>query len=236
MKKKAAIIAIIIAILMVLLIIIPRDALSLTRYGEMICQNEGYTCLKVQKGQSWESLFPDENQRAIVMRINRINVPLHRVSTIAVPDNLSSVDYMQQAPFDQRIEATGNKIIIIDPALLAFGAYNENGDLVRWGPVAAGKNWCPDIGSSCRTKTGVFKVYEKRGQGCFSSKFPLPNGGAPMPYCMFFKGGYAIHASTDVPGYHASHGCVRVFYEDAQWLNQQFAEVGTTVVVKSYEA
>lgn len=55
-----------------------------------------------------------------------------------------------------------------------------------------------------------------------------------MPYCMFFKGGYAIHAS-DVPGYNASHGCVRVFYEDAEWLNREFADIGTSVIVRPYE-
>jgi lipoprotein-anchoring transpeptidase ErfK/SrfK len=39
---------------------------------------------------------------------------------------------------------------------------------------------------------------------------------------MFFHRGYALHGSYDVPGYNASHGCVRMFVKDAKWLNQEF--------------
>lgn len=61
-----------------------------------------------------------------------------------------------------------------------------------------------------------------------------------MPYCMFFHGGYALHASPVVPGHHDSHGCVRLFLEDAKWLNEEFIELssdtqkGTTIVVNPY--
>jgi peptidoglycan hydrolase-like protein with peptidoglycan-binding domain len=47
---------------------------------------------------------------------------------------------------------------------------------------------------------------------------------------MYFKGGYAVHGSTSVPGYPASHGCVRVSYADEDWLFPQ-APVGTTVIL-----
>lgn len=233
MERKAVVVAIVIAVLM-LLFIIPREALSRARYSQVLCQSEGYTCLKVQKGQSWENLFPDENQRTIVMRLNRINERLFRGQVIAVPEKLDNIDYMQLSPLEQNIGPTGQKQIIIDPVSMAFGAYDENGNLLRWGPASLGQDWCSDIDQGCRTKTGVFKVYEKRGEGCFSSKFPVPDGGAPMPYCMFFHGGIAIHASH-LPGYNASHGCVRVFYEDALWLNREFASVGTAVTVRPYE-
>jgi len=222
-------------LLLSLLIIIPPPATALERYGQIICSDEGFTCHRVQKGESWESLFPDENQRAIVMRINRMNTMLHRNMVIAIPENLKNMDYMQYAPFDHQIEPIGKKLIIVDPAVLAFGAYDENGSLVRWGPISPGKNYCPDIGSGCRTKSGNFAVYSKGSEYCVSSKFPVGEGGAPMPYCMFFHGGYALHASTDVPGYAASHGCIRMFYEDAEWLSLEFVEKGTKVVVMPYE-
>ncbi len=51
-----------------------------------------------------------------------------------------------------------------------------------------------------------------------------------MPYCMHFSGGYALHGSPTVPGYNASHGCVRLFTEDAKWLNQHFVDIGSTVI------
>ena len=47
---------------------------------------------------------------------------------------------------------------------------------------------------------------------------------------MYFSGGYAIHGSESVPDYPASHGCVRVSLEDADWL---FAHIdyGTPVLI-----
>lgn len=35
---------------------------------------------------------------------------------------------------------------------------------------------------------------------------------------LYFTGGYAVHGSPSVPGYPASHGCVRVSNADADWL------------------
>jgi len=233
---KTAFLSILSVFLFLIFMIIPGEAMAQSRYSQTLCKAAGYTCFKVPQGESWESLFPDENQRAVLMRINRMNINIHPGMTIAIPENLENMDYMNFAPFDRKVEASGKKMIIVDPQALAFGAYDENGDLVRWGPVAMGKDWCPDIQSGCRTKTGAFAVYREGSDSCASTKYPIPEGGAPMPYCMFFNGGYAIHASTDVPGYHASHGCVRVFYEDAEWLNREFVVKGTAVLVKPYEA
>ena len=35
----------------------------------------------------------------------------------------------------------------------------------------------------------------------------------------YFYGGYALHGSTSVPAYPASHGCVRVSVADMDWLD-----------------
>ncbi len=86
----------------------------------------------------------------------------------------------------------------------------------------------------CRTAVGSFKVFEKGGPDCKSNEFPLPDGGAKMPYCMHFHDGEAIHAAYDVPTYNASHGCIRVLPSAAKWLNENFIDVGTEVIVKSY--
>ncbi|NDH09759.1 MAG: L,D-transpeptidase, partial [Gammaproteobacteria bacterium] len=68
------------------------------------------------------------------------------------------------------------------------------------------------------------------------SLYPVETGGgARMPYCMHFYEGYSIHAAYDVPNHNASHGCVRVLPDAARWLNQDFINVGTTVIVKPYE-
>ncbi len=39
----------------------------------------------------------------------------------------------------------------------------------------------------------------------------------------YFDGPYALHGSTDVPTYPASHGCVRVTLSDADWLSERLS-------------
>jgi len=136
--------------------------------------------------------------------------------------------------FPKKISATGKRTFIFDPKLKAWSAYDENGNLVKTGRASGGRGYCPDIHRSCRTPQGKFAVYEKKGEECVSTKFPVGEGGAPMPNCMFFHGGYAIHGSYAVPDYNASHGCIRVLPSAAEWLNQEFIRVGTAVIVRPY--
>ncbi len=131
-------------------------------------------------------------------------------------------------------DGTGNKVFIFDPKKLAWGAYNNRGRLVASGRASGGANYCRDVGRACRTPRGEFKVHRKGSSYCRSGKYPLPRGGAPMPHCMHFYRGYAIHGSPDVPNRNASHGCIRVLPKDAKWLNKNFIDVGTTVVVRPY--
>ena len=54
--------------------------------------------------------------------------------------------------------------------------------------------------------------------------------GAPMPFYVEFKPSYGLHAGH-LPGYPASHGCVRLSY----WKARQFyreVRIGTPVLVK----
>ena len=67
-----------------------------------------------------------------------------------------------------------------------------------------------------------------------SSKYPLPDGGASIPYYMGFFSQYGFHASRNVPGRHASHGCIRMFFEDAEWLHDEWVEVGTKAIIRKY--
>lgn len=189
--------------------------------------------MQIQKGETWVKKFPDENQRNVVMRLNRMNIPLRKGMTIAVPEN-ANLTAMDITPFDKQITAPGKKTILVVPKKLAWAAYDADGKLVAWGPASLGKDYCRDVHRGCRTTTGYFTIVQKGGINCVSSKYPLPRGGAPMPYCMHFFRGYALHGSFEVPGYNASHGCVRLFIDDAKWLNQEFVEQGTNVIVEPY--
>jgi L,D-transpeptidase catalytic domain len=133
----------------------------------------------------------------------------------------------------QTIE-TSEKVVIIDPKVHAWGAYGADGNLQRAGLATAGSNWCPDIKRPCRTSSGTFRIYSLGESSCKSHIFPKPKGGAPMPYCMYFNGGQALHGSGEVVEANVSHGCVRMRVPDAEWLRFNFANVGTKVVVKPY--
>lgn len=89
-----------------------------------------------------------------------------------------------------------------------------------------------------------------------SNLYPKPDGGQPMPFAIMFSWeGYGLHAwgiskhlkqwfeelvgeeidlekysFSGLPGWPASHGCVRLFIEDAQKLFE-WAEIGTVVLI-----
>jgi len=199
-------------------------------FGQKLCNSPQYYCIKVKPQQSWASLFPDSDMRLIVKKVNRMNTNLHGGMIIAVPRHLESVHVMDLAPLPHSINAQGHDVVQVNLSKLAWGAYDSGGNLVNWGPVSGGKGYCPDIHRGCKTVMGTFTVYDKQGPNCISHVFPRPHGGAPMPYCMHFHGGYALHGSYTVPGFNASHGCVRLFVEDAMWLNHEFVQTGETKV------
>ena len=200
-------------------------------FSKQLCKNHDFDCYKVTKNDTWESLIPNEEQRLMVMKINRTNTKLKYHKYIAIPKSMFWKDLHDFSPMPYNIDSVGNKTLVISIEDHAYGAYDESGELIKWGPISAGKGYCPDTKSYCRTVRGDFSVYRKGGVNCKSGKYPLATGGgAPMPYCMFFHKGFAMHGST-LPGNHASHGCVRMFTEDAQWLHGNFIDYGTKVSV-----
>lgn len=211
------------------------------RYGETLCTSPDYFCMKIKRGDSWGTLFPNVDERDIVRRINRMNISLRPNMTIAVPKNIERITIYDVSPFPRYIEPNGEKTIYVSQKKLAWGAYDAAGELLWWGPVSAGIGKCAGVVGGCGTPTGSFRVIRKQDVECVSTVFPRradgESGGALMPYCMHFFRGFALHGSNDVPGYRASHGCVRMFVEDARWLNEEFIDLpgggmkGTRVVL-----
>ncbi|WP_233419367.1 L,D-transpeptidase [Legionella adelaidensis] len=212
------------------------------RFGETLCNNPDYFCINTKGSDSWESLFPNPEERDIVRRINRMNISLRNGMVIAIPKNIERLTIYDVSPFPRYIDPNGEKTIYVSQKDLAWGAYDESGELLWWGPLSAGTGNCKSIPGNCKTPSGSFRVIRKQDIDCVSTMFPIRadgnNGGAEMPYCMHFYLGYALHGSDTVPGYNASHGCVRMFIEDARWLNEEFIEVpgesirGTRVVIQ----
>lgn len=208
-------------------------------YGSILCTYPDYTCNTVKHGDTWEKMFPNERERDLVQRVNRTYNRLTPGQIVVVPKLLATASLLDLAPFAHNIADTERQIIV-DQDKLAWAAYNEEGQLVKWGPIASGRDKCSDSANSCRTLTGVYRVFSKEDSRCKSDVFPIGRGGAKMPYCMYFHKGFALHGADDMPGFRASHGCVRMFNEDAKWMNLNFVEsssdvnqhMGTKVVVR----
>lgn len=218
------------------------NTLAAKRFGETLCDKEEYSCVKIKPNDTWEKLFPDPQQRDIVKRVNRMNVSIYPGMTIAIPKNINNITIYDVSPFPRYVAPTGEKVIYVNQKELAWGAYNDEGELVWWGPISTGTGNCPNIDGKCETPPGSFRIINKQDINCISTVFPIRkngiNGGATMPYCMHYYRGYALHGSNVVPGYRASHGCVRMFIEDARWLNEEFVSLpdevgfkGTRVIV-----
>lgn len=213
------------------------------RFADTLCNSPDYFCMIIKRGETWNKLFPNNAERDIVRRLNRMNISLRPGMNIAVPKNLERISIYDVSPFPRYIEPTGEKTIYISQQKLAWAAYTKEGQLVWWGPVSSGIGTCPGILGGCETPTGSFRVIRKQDIACVSTVFPRRannlSGGALMPYCMHFFRGYALHGSPEVPGFRASHGCVRMFIEDARWLNEEFVDVpghemkGTRVILDS---
>ena len=210
-------------------------------YAETLCHDPDFNCIVIQSGQSWSSLFPNPEEQDIVRRINRMNTRLKPGTNIAVPKHIDRLTIYDVSPFPRYVETGGEKTIYVSQEKLAWGAYDSNGELVWWGPISSGSARCNGVIGGCTTPTGEFRIVRKQDIDCISTAFPRRadgnNGGAEMPYCMHFFRGYALHGSEEVPGYRASHGCVRLFTEDARWLNEEFVDLpgggmpGTRVII-----
>lgn len=204
-------------------------------FGKGLCKHPDFYCAKANT-TSWEHAFPDPIQRDIVQKVNRTYNRLWRGKILAIPKDLENITLLDVAPFPTALKLTGERRIIVDQEKLAWGAYDEQGKLINWGPISSGKDYCADIGRQCTTQTGEFRIFSKQDEGCRSRTFD----DAKMPYCMFFYKGFALHGSHDIPGHRASHGCVRLFTRDAKWLNQEFVTVshegnrykGTKVIIR----
>ncbi|WP_133127325.1 L,D-transpeptidase [Legionella nagasakiensis] len=226
-------------------LLMTQTVFSKQRYGESLCNSPDYFCIHVKQGESWESIFPNIEERDIVRRINRMNISLRKGMVIAIPKNIERLTIYDVSPFPRYIESDGEKTIYVSQKQLAWGAYDEAGELVWWGPISSGTGHCSPRDNYCQTPPGSFRIIRKQDIDCISTAFPRRadgnNGGAEMPYCMHFFRGFALHGSDTVPGYRASHGCVRMFIEDARWLNEEFIDLpgygvkGTRVIIDSVE-
>ena len=142
-----------------------------------------------------------------MLKINRTDRNhLRAGNSLIVP--VSGADLMRLAPFpaDLGIAKAITKLLLVSRRVQAFGAY-EWGKLVRWGPTSTGKKSTP-------TPAGLYHTNWKAKETRSSV-----NQSWVLPWCFNLDNfsGVSFH-KFDLPGYPASHGCVRLLEEDAKWI------------------
>lgn len=196
----------------------------------------GVKTVKIKKSDTYFKLF-GKNWR-FAMILNKIDEKYLRVGqTIiapATPEDWKKLKKWSPLPrFDETL-GKFKKAVLVDLKSQYFGAY-EYGKLKFFGPVSSGSEKCLktvekngekiDFESNCETPAGSFRSLA-RHKDHFSSEYEDAEGnGVLMPYAVMFtiqkdkdkgkKTAFWIHGGV-LPGYPASHGCVRVFVEDAE--------------------
>ena len=192
-----------------------------------IVEVNGVPCLKIflSSGQSLNHFcrsvkYFDSNfyfYRQQIALINR----LEPMAVIDGTDNLSTEIKFIYVPLNysirpqilpQRISGTSQlpQFILIDLGQQCLGLY-AYGKLIHQFPISSGRNGTP---------ARKFVILSK-DQDHYSSKYD----DAWMPYSLRLFGDYYIHGGI-LPRYAASHGCIRMIYENAVFL-YNWTKIGT---------
>jgi hypothetical protein len=166
-----------------------------------------------------------EKHLALLEKLNRADrAHLDRLPHLVVPTEWDD-DELTHSPLPLHYEAGAAwpKVVVAYLPGQAFGAY-EFGSLVQWGPVSSGGRTHP-------TGPGVFAL-NWRSPGRASTL--NPDWFMRWYFNFDNRDGLALHAYS-LPGYPASHGCIRLLERDARWLfdwgqSWRVDESGTMVV------
>lgn len=150
----------------------------------------------------------NDPQRQVILALNRVDMAnLPKADSIVIPTD-ASTNLMEYSIFPYNVRSIKDirKIIFFSYPAQAWGAY-ENGHLVKWGPTNMGRE-------NAQTPTGLFftnwKAEETRStvddEWILKWNFNIAN-----------QDGVGWH-QYEMPGYPASHSCLRLFEPDAKYL------------------
>lgn len=144
----------------------------------------------------------------IILALNRVDERfIRKPDSLVVPDTILN-DKLLYSPFPKHLDILESvkKILLVDQRVQAFAAY-EFGILVNWGPTSTGKKSTP-------TPNGLFHTNWK-------SKKTISTDNEEWILKWYFNlenfRGVSFH-QYELPGYPASHACVRLLEEDAYWI------------------
>ncbi len=162
---------------------------------------------------SFKTKFSAEDQN-IIFALNRMDSwRLKEGKSLVVPDTLTG-DLMDYSPFPNSLEIFDSipKAVLISRRVQAVALY-EKGKMITWGPASTGKQ-------STQTPAGLYYGNYKAKR-----KISTINKDWIMPYYFNYmnREGIGTHKYS-LPGYPASHGCVRLREQEAvsiyDWADQ----------------
>lgn len=157
-----------------------------------------------------DSLLADYSNEDLqtILALNRIQKNRLRPHQKLIIPDCAAASFIDYSPFPQHFPemACFPKVVLIAQRIQAFALY-ESGNLVKWGPVSTGKY-------STQTPNGLnYGTYKAK------RKISTVDPSWIMPYYFNFMNdeGIGTHQYS-LPGFPASHGCVRMKTEDAKFI------------------
>ena len=148
------------------------------------------------------------DQLRLLEKLNRADLEhLPRLKALVIPERWD-LDELSYSPLPKQhawAERYPKAFVVHQPSQV-FGAY-EAGRLVHWGPVSSGRQEMP-------TPSGLFYT-NWRSPGRHSTV--NPEWFMRWYFNIENRRGISLHA-YELPGYPASHACVRFLDRDAKWL------------------
>lgn len=169
----------------------------------------GYHAQPIENAKSLAQLKAElgEEGLTLALKLNRLDLKHVRLGeALIIPDTAN--DPLAVSPFPLELESARSipKLLLVSRRVQAFGAY-ERGKLVRWGPTSTGKKATP-------TPAGLYHTNWKAKQtvSTVSDEWILP-----WYFNLDNFEGISLH-QYELPGYPASHSCVRLLEVDAAWI------------------
>jgi hypothetical protein len=149
-----------------------------------------------------------ERERYAILALNRLDSKSKWNSdTLVVPAKIDTT-LMAYSPFPMQLDVLSDvkKFVVFSYPIQAYAVYS-NGALVKWGPTSMGKK------TAQTTRGLMFANWKKKlAISTVKSEWKLPYN-----FNIHNTGGIGWH-QYDLPGYPASHSCLRLLMKDAIWL------------------
>jgi hypothetical protein len=201
--------------------------------GDALYDLDSATTERLQRGLkdkgfyrgSIDGVYGAKTQHAVMAFRKEIGVKRSYTWSSSLWDELE----LYQAPYTRFDEPDRVEVNLTKQTAHLF----RNGDLVATFPISSGNGERYYAAGSWRTAitpTGSFEVY-RHSSGWYESTLGL--GLMLSPW--FFNGGIALHGSTEVPPYPASHGCIRLTIADSGFLDNYMFKGMAVHVYRSSE-